>query len=292
MSQGYVMHAYNNTSIDYGYMAICACLLIKKNLKINKTALVTNQDTLDWIISTHGEELADKAFDHIILTDTDRNVSNRNFFDTRYSKNTAPYYNTNRSSTFDLSPFDETVLIDVDYLVLDNSLDCVWGSVEDVLVNKSVRDLNHIEDLGGFNKRFNDMSIPLYWATVMYFKKTPPAKNLFDLMKFIKDNYEYYQRLYMFSPSGYFRNDYALSIAIHMLNAQFEGDTVKPLPISQIMVATENDDMVAFDKNIACFVSETKQGDFKLHRVTTNVHVMNKWAIGRVGARIIDYATH
>ena len=290
MSRGFLVHAYNNTEIDYGLMAICSCLLIKKHLKINTTAVATSQDTLDWMLKTHGSTIVEQAFDHVILTDIDRDVSDRTFYDTRYSKKLAPYYNTNRADSVDLSPFEETILIDSDYLVLDNSLDCVWGSTEDILVNKSVRDLNHVKDLGGFDKRFNDMSIPLYWATAMYFKKTDRSSCLFGLMKFIKHNYKYYENLYKFSPSGYFRNDYALSIAIHMMNANLESDTVKSLPINQLMFANENDDIVAFNNGNVFFVSEPTQGDFKLHKVNTNVHVMNKWAIGRVAQGIIDYA--
>jgi hypothetical protein len=292
MSRGYLIHAYNNSEIDYGTMAICSSLLIKKHLKEQSTAVATSQDTLFWMIKTHGEDLVNHVFDHIIITDIDRNVPNRSFHDTRYTKKTAPYYNTNRSDSFVLSPFDETLLIDADFLVLDNSLDAVWGSTEEILVNKSVCDLNHIEDLGGFDKRFNNMSIPLYWATVMYFKKTDKTKCLFDLIKFIKHNYRYYQSLYKVPPGDYFRNDYALSIAIHMMNAQFEGDTVKNLPNKQLMFATENDDIAAFDQGTVFFTSEARQGEFKLHKVNTNVHVMNKWSIGRVAERIINYATN
>jgi len=290
MNRGYLVHAYNNTQIDYGAMALCCCLLIKKHLQYNNTALVTSQDTIDWLVNSHGQDLVNQAFDYIIITDIEREVSDRKFQDTMYSNHTAPYYNTNRSDSLELSPFDETILIDADYLVLDTSLDTVWGSLEDILVNKSVKDLNHSENLGGFDKRFNDMSIPLYWATAMYFKKSARAECLFDLMKFIKNNYQYYQNLYQFKSSGYFRNDYALSIAIHMMNAQLEGNTVKSLPNPHIMVSTEYDDMVYFSSGTAFFVSERNQGDFKIHKVTTNVHVMNKWAIGRMAERIIKYA--
>jgi hypothetical protein len=290
MTQGYLVYAYNNEEIDYGLMSIVCCLLIKKHLKINTTALATNQDTLDWMIKTHGEYLVDKAFDKLIITHNPENSSARLFHDSRYTSKKVPYYNTNRSDSFTISPFDETVLLDADFLVLDNSLDCVWNSAEDILVNKSVRDLNHVENLKGFDKRFNDTSIPLYWATCMYFKKTERAKYLFSLMKFIKQNYRYYQQLYKFNSSGYFRNDYALSIAVHMMNAQLEENTVKSLPIPQLMFATEHDDLIDFTNGTAIFVSEAEQGNFKLHKVCTNVHLMNKWSIGRMSQRIIEYA--
>jgi len=292
MSRGYLIHAYNNKEIDYGLMALCCALLLKKNLQENKTALVTTSDTVGWLMQSHPKNLLDYAFDQVIITDIDRNVPDRNFHDTQYTTYSLPYYNTNRVNSCELSPFDETVLIDADFLVLDSSLDNVWNSSEDLLVNKSIIDLNHVENLGGFDKRFNDMSIPLYWATVMYFRKTDRVKSLFELMDFIKQNYNYYQQLYGFKSNSYFRNDYALSIAIHMLNSQVEGDAVKNLPVANLLVATEYDDMIDFQDGTAAFVSERQQGDFKFHKISTNVHVMNKWSIGRMAKRIVNYATN
>ena len=227
MSRGFLIHAYNNEQIDYGSMALCCALLIKKNLKYNKTCLVTVADTFQWLKSSYPEQIIDHAFDKIIILDIDRDVSTRNFYDTMYTTYTLPYYNTNRKDSLVLSPWNETILIDADYLVLDDSLDATWNSTEDLLVNKSVIDLNHVENLGGFDKRFNEMSIPLYWATVMYFKKTDRVRSIFNVIDFIKNNYTYYQQLYEFRPNNYFRNDYALSIAIHMLNSQLEDNAVK-----------------------------------------------------------------
>jgi esterase/lipase len=125
----------------------------------------------------------------------------------------------------------------------------------------------------------------------MYFKKTDRVKSIFNVIDFIKNNYTYYQQLYEFRPNNYFRNDYALSIAIHMLNSQLEDNAVKSLPIKTLIVATEHDDMIDFKNGTAYFVSERQQGDFKLHKLNTNVHVMNKWSIGRMAERIIKYAT-
>lgn len=288
---GYLIHAYNNEEIDYGTMSVCAALLIKKTLKINNVCLITSEDTLSWITKQHGESLIDSAFDTIKIIDINREVENRTYFDTKYHSKIQPYYNTNRSDTYELSPYDETILLDADYLVLDNSLDLVWGNNEEILVNRTVRDLKHNISIGGFDERFNELSIPLYWATVMYFKKTPIIESIFHLMQFIKENYYYYQQLYRFSSSGYFRNDYALSIALHMISGQLETEVVKNFPISQLVVATEYDDMVNFNNGSAFFIHESLDGSFSLHKVLTNIHVMNKWSIRRQAERIIKYAT-
>lgn len=291
MSQGYVIHAYNNMEIDYGTMALCSALLIKKNCKINATSLITTADTLQYMEKIHDRNIVNAAFDQIQVIDINRSVKERKYFDTRYTVKNQPYYNLNRSDTFTLSPFDETILLDADYLILDNSFDYVWNGVEDILVNKVVTDLRHRTNLSGFDLRFNDMSIPLYWATSVYFTKSKKSQTLFQLMTFIKENYDYYQALYNFLPNSYFRNDYALSIAIHMISGQYEIDSIKSFPNSQLLTATEYDDLINFKDNTAYFVSEENPGDFSLHKVRTNVHVMNKWSIGRNAERIISYAT-
>jgi hypothetical protein len=288
--RGYLIHAYNNTEIDYGTMALCSALLIKKNLKVNSTALVTATDTLNWMVQTHGEDLIDQAFDHILMIDVDRNVASRTFYDGRYTNKMVPYYNSNRSDSLELSPFDETILLDSDYLVLDSTFDNVWGCNEDLLINRIAVNLEHTQDLGGFNLRLNDTGIPLYWATAIFMRKGIRAQNLFKLMHFIKENYRYYEQLYGCVGSGYFRNDYALSIAIHMLNGQIETDNIKSFPIPEMLVATEYDDFIDFKDGKAFFLSASKTDEYTLHKVYSNVHVMNKWAIGRMSKRIIEYA--
>lgn len=291
MTKGFLLHAYNNQEIDYGTMALSSALLIKKKLKINSTTLITSEDTLEWTEKQHSSSLIKTAFDNVIITKVDRSVSHRNFFDTRYSSKKQPYYNTNRSESYLLSPYEQTILIDADYLVLDTSFDCIWDSVEDIMVNKMINDLNDPQNHHMHNSRLSQMSIPLYWATVVYFKKSERTKTIFELVTFIKENYEFYKDLYKLPPSAYFRNDYALSIALHMISGNFENDSIKSLPMPAMHIATENDDLIDFKNGLAYFISEKEQGMYRLHQVMTNIHVMNKWSLNRMSKRIIDYAT-
>ena len=175
-------------------------------------------------------------------------------------------------------------------MVLDSSFDTVWGCDEDILINRVATNLGFAKDLAGFDLRLNEKGIPLFWATAVFMRKSNRAETLFKLLNFIKENYSYYQNLYGFISSGYFRNDFAMSIAIHMLNGQLETDNVKSLPISNMLVATEYDDMVDFKDGTAFFISSGAEGNHQLHKVYSNVHVMNKWAIGRMSQRIIAYA--
>lgn len=291
MSRGYLIYAYNNSNIDYGTIALCNSLLIKKNCKVNNVALVTSSWTIKYLEKLYTKRFIKKVWDHIIIRDIDTtNADERRFMDTRYTKFHSKYFNSNRASAYDFSPFDETILLDADYLMLDNSMDFAWNSYEDFMCNNRTIDLNHTTDTRGFEERFNDMSIPLYWATAVYFQKTEKAKVIFDQITFVKENYEYYRQLYNFIPSAFFRNDFSISIAIHIVNKFTEYDGVKPLPVDFIRVSHEFDEMHDFINGHAIMTSEKEQGRFRIHRVMNNVHLMNKSAIVRNSKKIIDYA--
>lgn len=291
LPRGYVIYAHNNNSIEYGTMALCNALLIKKHLKENAVALISDSGTVAHLENNFDDRIMRKAFDRIIIDEIDaEQVGLRRFHDTRYAHFTDSYKNVNRPKIYEFSPFDETVLIDADYLMLDDTMDSVWGLREDFMCNRKTIDLDHKVNNFGFNNRFNEMSISLYWATAVYFRKSEKSKLIFDLMNFIKENYAYYQFLYRFSHSGYFRNDYALSIAIHMANNLMEYGTVSSLPVDHIRFSMEDDELHQFKDGRCLITSEPSQGDFHLHSVDTNIHMMNKRAILRHKDEIISYA--
>lgn len=285
------MFAYNNSNIDYISMALCNALLIKKHLKCNNVALVTNEGSMTYLKSITETKLIEYAFDVVIYNDViDSNNAVRTFHDTRYTKFKDRYQNINRINAYNITPFEQTVVLDTDYLMLDSSMDLVWDCDEDFMCNRKTVTLDHEKNSFGFDNRFSEMSIPLYWATAIYFKKSHRSKSIFELINFIKENYEYYGYLYSFQPCGYFRNDFALSIAIHMTDNCMEYKSVKPLPINHILVSLDLDEVHAFKKGKFYITSESKPGEFKLHSVINNVHIMNKRAILRYKDEIIEYA--
>ena len=125
MTRGIVMHAYNNDQVDYSLIALCNALAIKSNLNV-PVCLITYSGSAEWLVESQGQALVDKAFDEIIINDgvfdEHLKVSRRRFSDTPHTTFTLPWYNTTRADTYELTPFDETLLIDSDYLVMDNTL--------------------------------------------------------------------------------------------------------------------------------------------------------------------------
>ena len=194
----------------------------------------------------------------------------------------AQFLNKSRSSAYNLSPYDETILMDVDYFVLNDSLNKVWGVAEDVLINKKAKSMQH-KDLAGPEFRLNPYGIRMYWATLIYFKKSEKAKLMFDLVEHVKEAWHYYKHVYDF-PGGLYRNDFAFSIALHMLNGFIDDDgLVKSFPEDSILTATDADQFRDFeDKQTAIFLTNDIVENYKFYFSKVkgvNVHSLNKLAI-------------
>lgn len=281
-SRGIVLFGINNEHIDYVQLAIMCAAFIRKNMPNINIALITDENSKN-AQESKNEYLLDSFFDRVILVpnkDTDiilfDNV--RAYRDTRYHSVNAHFKNESRSSIYDLSPFEETLLIDADYLVMNDALNCVWGSTEDFLINKQATSLLH-HPLSGEEFRISPYGIRMYWATVIYFRKCKKSKLIFDLVGHIKENWEYYVLLYEI-PGKLYRNDYAFSIAIHILNTSLEGDIVKDLPIPSIHTALDLDQFykIKSPNELLFFINDLKE-TWKFYVTNIkgiNVHCMNK----------------
>ena len=277
MSKGIIIFAQNNEYVDYAQQA-CACAgYARKNMSLfDEICLVTNTETLE--AST---DLINEYFDNIIVTDAFQPENIRLFKDTIDKTEYASFKNMSRSDVYELSPYDETLVIDSDYFIMNDVLDQVWGSTNDVMINCKYRDVSerhneHIEYLDNF-------SIPMYWATVFYFKKSDFAENLFTLISHIKHNYKYYYYLYNCSGNLY-RNDFAFSMALHILNCSVAFD-VPSLPIKYLNNSFDLDDIYRINSHndiIMYCADAEKVTNHLLSRFTnTDLHIMNKKAIGR-----------
>ena len=290
MSRGILFFAHNNRSIDYGEIALANSCLIKKHMKNNNITLVTDQGTVDWLYNKHSEEFVKSKIDNIVIIKR-RNINNvKRYYDTSYSKKIEQFYNVNRHDAYDLSPYDETLLIDVDYLIGNDLLDQCWELDYDLQINKESRNLFSGKDETVF-KRLDDRSIDFYWATAVFFRKTEQTKLFFDIIKDVKLQWPYYSMLYDFiSPN--FRNDHAFSIAVHIFNGMQNNNFVKPLAVPFLQHCNGTDDLIdCVDGNGFKLLLEKPnlKGEYLLCKVKdTNVHIMNKFSLNRTTNKIID----
>lgn len=292
MSRGILMFAHNNEEIDYIKLAVVNALLIQKNLGIKDITVVTDPFSLKHAEKTLGKRLLKKAISNIIVNEKDKKFKNTNvrlYKDTSHSVKNLPFYNVNRCDAYDISPYDETILLDVDYLILSDTLNQCWGHNNELMMNWNFQDIMFERKDPTLN-RLNHLGITMYWATVVYFRKTEYAESFFNFVKHVKNNPQYYRDLYKWQGTLY-RNDYSFSIAAHMMSG-FTDKGIPQLPTTLYKSFDTDDIHSAVNKNtIIMYLEKPKSpGDFILTKwQDIDLHVMNKWAINRVSEELINY---
>ena len=183
----------------------------------------TNTDTVDYVaIANRAERLINHYLDlPVTIIETPQTTTNK-----RYSIDTGlfeTWNNKGRGTAYDLSPYDQTLLLDCDYLVFDDNLLKIIENLEDYIIAKQ----NNFID-GTQTVKMGKYSIPTLWATVIAFNKTNKTRLLFELVKRIERNYSYYWKLYNVNATN-FRNDFAFTIADTIING-YKQDKKNYLP--------------------------------------------------------------
>ena len=275
MSKGAFLIARNNGHIDYVKQAVFLARRIKKHLDIPVTVAT---DSVDYLTSKFGVS----DFDEVISLDYTLEANMRYFFDGGLSKKTASFKNSNRASVYDLTPYDETLLLDTDYIISNNLLKSVFDSTVDFAIYKKSCDIAKVRDEREFDF-VSDTSVDFYWATVVFFRKTETNKTFFDLVKHIEQEWNHYRRVYQIT-SPLFRNDFAFSIAIHIMNGFQPGNFASQLP-GTMMYITDRDILWQMNDDEMLFLVEKKDylGEYTALRTSKqNIHVMNKLSLSRI----------
>jgi hypothetical protein len=287
------MFAHNNTEIDYFRLAVVNALLVQKNLGIKNVTVVTDPHSLKQGEKTLGKRLIKKAINNIIVIEKDKKfkaLNQRLYKDTSHTTKYLPFYNVNRCDAYHLSPYDETLLIDVDYLILSDTLNHCWGHNNELMMNWKYQDIMY-ERKDPSLARLNDMGITMYWATVVYFRKTEYVESFFNIVSHVKNNPQFYKDLYQWQGTLY-RNDYSFSIAAHMMSG-FVDKGIPQLPTTLYKSFDTDDIHSAIDENtIVMYLEKPRSpGDFMLTKwQDIDLHIMNKWAINRVSEELLEYA--
>lgn len=284
MTRGILIFAHNGPEVDYGTMSIIAGGLAKKHLDL-PVSLVTDKWTIGWLKESNMYETAETVFDKIIEIEKPRTKNTRKLHDGFYSQ-TVPFVNSNRFSVWDVSPYDQTLLIDSDYLIFSNQLNEYWTVDSSVMLGHSMNDITG-DRSGVLDQRVSETGVHMFWATTVMFTKNEESRFFFKLVDFIKDNYVYYADLFRFNSKQY-RNDIAFSIAKHIMNG-FETEFVYTLP--PILTVFDKDILQSVNNTTLTFLIDKPLncGEF-LAATTTglDVHVMNKQSIMRHKEKLLE----
>ena len=262
---GVLLFAYDNESIKYTELAKLCALLVRRHLPNTGVTLVTDNSI-------------DGPFDDVIIVEPG-NSNRRTFRTPNGETEEVTWHNKTRPQAYDLTPYDKTLLLDVDYLMFNNSLQWLFQSDKELLCHNTVYDITGKDSLMD-DKMLHWSSIPMLWATVIYFTKNDTAREFFNLVKLVQDNYQYYYNLYNFK-SGPYRNDYAISIAYNLLSLEhYIIDPLFTLPSQFTLEDVREDGTLVHNAD----------GEVSYIR-NTNVHVMNKHSIIEHIDEILRYAT-
>ncbi|MBO01956.1 MAG: hypothetical protein CMG35_12120 [Candidatus Marinimicrobia bacterium] len=274
-SRGALLIAKNNTQVDYIKQAVFLAKRIKKFLNIG-TSVIT--DSTEYLESAFDSSI----FDKVISLNSHSEKNERLYFDGAMYQKQATFKNRSRSKAFDLSPYYETLLLDTDYIISNNLLGSCFNSDDDFMIYKKSSDIAQVRNEQEF-KYISDTGVPFYWATCVFFRKTNVNKIYFDLVKHIEEEWDHYRRAYQIT-SSLFRNDFAFSIAIHIMNGFAQGTFAKELP-GKMLYTTDKDILWKLDDDKMMFLVEKKDymGEYTaLSTKGQTIHVMNKFSLGRM----------
>lgn len=274
-SKGALLFARNNGEIDYVKQAVYLAKRIKDHLAI-PVSIAT--DSLDYLKNCFDSDI----FDEIIPISFDNPTNKRRYHDGTLSHKIINFKNNLRSKAYEISPYDKTLLLDTDYIICNDKLKFCFESNSDLMMFKKSEDIAKVRDEREF-QRVSDTGVDFYWATVVYFTKSETNKMFFDLIDFISENWEYYRRLYQID-SSLFRNDYAFSVAVHIMNGFVAGDFVTELPIKHFYTI-DKDILWDIRDNKMTFLVEKKDYLGEYTAISTdnqNIHVMNKFSLERI----------
>jgi hypothetical protein len=284
MTKGILTFAHNNQSVDYGMLAYISASFAKKHLNV-PISLVTDIDTVKQMKSTELYEKCESLFDKIILTDPPSNRNVRNLHDGK-DKTVVEFNNGSRTSVWNLTPYDRTLLIDSDFLVCSDNLSKYWDCENDLMISGKYNDIIGSNRIGYHDRYVSDTGVKLYWATTVMFTKNENTKVFFDLVDYVKQHYKDMGDLYRFDSTIY-RNDISFSIAKHILDGFENRDNTDLPPIFSTIDKDVLHDVV--NGSLRFLISELP-GETFVAASTKNVdvHIMNKRSILRNADKLLD----
>lgn len=259
MTRGALLFAYNSPKFNYYKMAEYTAKRINHFLNIPVT-LVTDEDSLP--------DNPKYNFDRIIINEPDK-TNKRDW---------GIWINKGRYQAFEFSPYDETLLLDTDYVVNSDKILKTFILPTDFCCHENTSLLMH----EGYNcEVISNHSFNSLWATVVMFRKSKKVKQIFDSMKMIQNNFHHYANLHGFIPTVY-RNDYSITLALRIVNGHFlPKENIIPWNLvhigkNTIVYKNKADEL---DTEFTILFDNWKKGKIKKEYITiknSDFHMLNK----------------
>jgi hypothetical protein len=212
MTRGAILFAFNSPKYNYYTMAVATAKRINHFLSMPVT-IVTDESSIP--------DQVDYQFDNVIITKPDKgNIRDYSI-----------WINKGRYQAYELSPYDETLLLDTDYMVNSSKLLKTFETSIDFCCHDATTFLMNV---GAAQEVLSAYSYKTLWATVIAFRKTNRAKQIFECLEMVQKNYEHYGNIHSFI-GGVYRNDYALTLALRIANGHLmQAEDIIPWNLTHI----------------------------------------------------------
>ena len=271
MTRGILIYAFNNESIDYWRQAVWCADRVTLHLDLPVT-IVTNEASQ-----------ANRICEHQILF-AESSAGGLRVYDPIKIQRADSWFNGNRYQSFDITPYDETIVIDSDYVVVSDQLRSLFDLPVSFTVMKDVFDITNRDSFQNYRNVSNSrVGLHHWWATVLFFRRCRESEYFFSIMQMVRENYKHYSNLYKFRPHP-FRNDFAASIAITALAGHIPWATVA-VPWSMANVGADveikQNEHDCFDLTYQCYKTQQSK---RLMIKGQDFHFMNKQSLSKLYA--------
>ena len=171
MNKGFCILAQNNSDVDYVRQAYALAVSIHKFNKDQKVSLITNDK-----VSKKYQTVFDKI---IKIPWTDQAESSH-------------WKIENRWKVYHASPYEYTIVMDADMLVL-HDISFWWKSLikRDLFFVSDIRNYrNEVVTNRYYRKTFDENNLPDLYSAIYYFKKSEAAYEFFNFLELIVTNWE------------------------------------------------------------------------------------------------------
>lgn len=259
MKRGAILFAFNSPKFNYYEMAEFTAKRINHFLNLPVT-LVTDVKSLP--------QDPQYKFDNVVLVEPDTNNK----------RDWGIWINKGRYQAYELSPYDETLLLDVDYMVNSNKLLKAFDFCVDFCCHDTTE---FLMQPNAPQEVLSAYSYKTLWATAVVFKKTSRAKQIFECLEMVQKNFDHYANIHSFI-SATFRNDYALTLALNIVNGHStQKSDIIPWNLVHIgkntQVHKSNDDSMSTEFTI--IYDNWQRGKIRKEYINItdmDFHVMNK----------------
>jgi hypothetical protein len=259
MSKGAILFAFNSPTLNYYEMAVATAKRINHFLGLPVTVVTDNQSLPEKITYD---------FDKTILIEPDKNNIREHKI----------WINKGRYQAYELSPYAETILIDTDYMVNSDKLLRTFDIYDDFCCHDTT---SFLMQPGAAQEVLSAYSFNTLWATVVAFKKSNRAKQIFECLEMVQKNYDHYANIHSF-VGGLYRNDYALTVALRIANGHTDNNQdIIPWNLVHIgkntSIYRNNDDELNTEYTV--MYDNWQRGKIRKEYITIkdmDFHVMNK----------------